>query len=221
MMSNDCTNCGQPLGADDPFCASCGNPTKDAIKKATEVPSEFVNPANETILQLLSSNMNLVVAQAAEQAAERKQIANHARRLMRLLFTLSVFTLTVISILGSITGARDLWQISSLVILLGVILRLGVTFCYKANAEAARRHHRRIQTIERIGNDAAFAREAIQALRLTSDSSEGYLSPDAASSVEDDPFLKSTWKEAHHELQHLYAVLGPPPMKSLTRTRDG
>ena len=210
----DCENCGSPLSSDDYFCGNCGMPTKDSTERSVEGGSEF---SSEKAVHIAFGNLDL----KASGKVPGRRVKPSGQRLLRLLFTLSILALIVISIFGFVTDFRGLWQISSATVLLGLILRLCTTFYYKTYVEAVRRHKRRIQIIERIGSDAVFAREAIQAFRLTSDSSDGYLSPDAASSVEDDPFLKSTWKDAHQELQHLYAVLGPPPMKSLMRTRDG
>jgi hypothetical protein len=81
------------------------------------------------------------------------------------------------------------------------------------------RHAQRIVVIEKIGSDAAFAREILDSLRLASANHQGHLSPDVAAAVDDDPFLKETWSEAHGELQRLYSILGSPPMKTLTGAR--
>jgi hypothetical protein len=69
-------------------------------------------------------------------------------------------------------------------------------------------------------SDIGFAYDVNPPFRLTPGSFDDHLSPDAARIIDDDPFLKSTWKDAHQTLHRLYAVLGPPPMKSLLRARN-
>jgi hypothetical protein len=38
--------------------------------------------------------------------------------------------------------------------------------------------------------------------------------------VQQDPYLKSSWKTVNERLHYLYGILGPPPMKSLVGSRD-
>jgi hypothetical protein len=47
-----------------------------------------------------------------------------------------------------------------------------------------------------------------------------HLRPEAADRIDSDEHLKNEWRSVHVDIQRIYEVLGPPPLKTLTGSRD-
>jgi hypothetical protein len=143
----------------------------------------------------------------------------HRRRVQRLTWTVAACGCLIACAIGLILHVPQVRSNALTLFVDLIIIRVLATVAYKGYEARIRRHAQRLAIIEKIGSDSAFAREILDSLRLAS-ANQRHLSPDVASAVDDDPFLKETWKDAHDELQRLYSILGSPPMKTLTGARS-
>ena len=219
-MAMSCSQCGVPVDPSDNFCGNCGTSATRSLGNASWLAppsSPDQNLAHSPLDPTFENILINLLPQKGQLPRDRKL---SGRRITKLSYTCLMLVIVGVSLIAWTTHSKYTLS-AALVLAVGVALRPTITFAYKLHAAQAKDHELQLKKIEKIGHDAAFAREVIGALRLASNSSDGHLTPDIASTVEEDPFLKETWYSTHQELQRLYTTLGPPPMKALSGTRNG
>jgi hypothetical protein len=152
------------------------------------------------------------VVQYSPNTLPRQRIfqSQRLKRALRIGFTSLVAGLigrtVVLFAVGDTTGGIG----GAILIVLLIALRISITIAHKVHRT------RRLRRLENSIDDADFTIDMLDVFRLTSGASDGRLPPSVASVIDDDPFMKGSWDEMHQDIQQLYQVLGPPPMRTLT-----